>query len=58
MIPSSNYSIKTFCGGYDQNYTYLITYSHTGTQILIDAEIGIKNIKPHIYSKITAVLID
>ena len=57
MIPLSNYSIKTFCGGYDQNYTYLITCSHTGTQILIDASKGIKEIKPHIYSKITAVLI-
>ena len=57
MFPSSNYSIKTFCGGYDDNFTYLITCSHTGIQILIDASIDIKKIKPHIYSQLAGVLI-
>ena len=45
MFPSSNYSIKTFCGGYDENYTYLITCSHTGTQVMIDASINIKKME-------------
>lgn len=57
MLPSSNYSIKTFCGGYDNNFTYLITCSHSGIQILIDASIGIEKVKPHIYSQLAAVLI-
>ena len=57
MIPSSNYSIKSFCGGYDNNFCYLITCSHSGAQVLIDASIDIKKIKSNISNKLIAVLI-
>ena len=57
MIPSSNYSIKSFCGGYDKNFCYLITCSHSGAQVLIDASIDIKKIKSNISDKLIAVLI-
>ena len=57
MIPSSNYSIRSFCGGYYNNFCYLITCSQTGIQILIDASINIKKIKPFISNQIIGVLI-
>ena len=57
MIPSSNYTIKSFCGGYDKNFCYLITCSHSGAQVLIDASIDIEKIKSNISDKLIAVLI-
>ena len=57
MIPLSNYSIKSFCGGYDDNFCYLITCSHTGAQILIDASIELEKIKPFILNQPISILI-
>ncbi len=57
MIPLSNYSIKSFCGGYDNNFSYLITCSHSGAQVLIDASIEFEKIKSHISDRLIAILI-
>ena len=57
MIPISNFSIRTFCGGYDKNFCYLITCSHTGYQILIDAPIDQKTIRPFFTDAPLAILI-
>ena len=57
MIPSTNFSINSFCGGYDNNFTYLVTCNHTGMQVLIDASCELKKIVPYIRSHVSAVLI-
>ena len=57
MIPTSNFSIRTFCGGYDKNFCYLITCSHTGYQILIDAPIDQETIRPFFTDAPLAILI-
>ena len=57
MIPNYNFSIRSFLGGYDQNFTYLISCSITNAQILIDASISIKKIIPFVNKNLKAVLI-
>ena len=57
MIPSSDYSIQSFCGGYDKNFSYLITCNRTRMQILIDASIEIDIIKQYIQKQLIGVLI-
>ena len=44
MHPETDFSIRTFLGGYDKNLSYLVTCSRTGTQILVDAAIEIDKI--------------
>ena len=39
MNPETDFSIRSFLGGYDKNFTYLITCSRTGTQAIVDAAI-------------------
>ena len=39
MNPNTDYSIRSFIGGYDNNLTYLINCSRTGAQVLIDAAV-------------------
>lgn len=57
MVPNCNFSIRSFLGGYDQNFTYLITCSITNEHILIDAAIDIKKILPFIKKNPLALLI-
>ena len=57
MIPDTDFSIRTFIGGYDKNFTYLITCRKTNTQILIDAAIDIKHILPFINNEKAYLLI-
>lgn len=57
MYPISNFSIRSILGGFDKNFTYLITCNHTGNQIIIDPSVDLKFISPFIYDKPVAILI-
>ncbi len=55
--PKANFSIRSFVGGYDKNFTYVITCMQSRIQVCVDASINLKVLSPHIHDKITAVLI-
>ena len=57
MVPETNFSVRPFLGGYDKNFTYLITCSHTRSTVLIDAAIPINQIMPLISIPPSALLI-
>ena len=57
MNPETDFSVRPFLGGYDKNFTYLITCSHTGSNVLIDAAIPINQIMPLISIPPLALLI-
>ena len=57
MNPETDFSIRPFLGGYDQNFTYLITCSHTKSIVLIDAAIPIDYLTQFISTPPLAVLI-
>tara|TARA_Y100001934_G_scaffold277903_2_gene377869 strand:+ start:277 stop:939 length:663 start_codon:yes stop_codon:yes gene_type:complete len=44
----SDYSIRSFTGGYDKNITYLVTCMRTSNQFLVDASVPLKKISPFI----------
>ena len=43
MNPETDFSIRPFFGGYDKNFTYLITCSQTKYNILVDAACSIES---------------
>ncbi len=49
--------IQSFCGGYDQNFVYLITDKLSGEQCLIDAAIPFSNIERFIPDNLSSLLI-
>ena len=57
MYPISNFSIRSILGGFDKNFTYLITCNHTRNQIIVDPSVDLKFISPFIYDKPVAILI-
>ncbi len=57
MNPETDFSIRSFIGGYDKNFTYLVTCFRTGTQIFIDASVNLSVIKPFIKIPPKAILI-
>jgi len=57
MNPETDFSIRTFSGGYDKNLTYLITCSRTGTQVLVDAAIEISKFSEFLRNDPIAILI-
>ena len=57
MNPKTDFSIRSFLGGYDKNFTYLVTCFRTGTQVLIDAAVDLDKIKPYINTNPKAILI-
>ena len=48
MSPETDFSVRPFLGGYDKNFTYLITCSHTRSSVLVDAAIPVDQIMPSI----------
>ena len=44
----TDYSIRSFQGGYDKNLTYLVTCMRTSNQFLIDASVPLNNVTPFI----------
>jgi len=57
MNPRTDFSIRPFLGGYDKNFTYLITCSQTRTQVLVDAALPVRKIIPFFPNAPTALLI-
>ena len=50
-MPETDYSVRTFKGGYDENLTYLVTCMRTGNQFLVDAAVPLKQIESYISKK-------
>ena len=44
----SDYSIRSFTGGFDKNLTYLVTCMRTSNQFLVDASVPLKKISPFV----------
>ena len=44
----SDYSIRSFSGGFDKNLTYLVTCMRTSNQFLVDASVPLKKISPFV----------
>ncbi|MAV69870.1 MAG: hypothetical protein CMG04_03600 [Candidatus Marinimicrobia bacterium] len=57
MNPKTDFSIRSFKGGYDKNFTYLITCFRTGTHTFVDAAVDLNVIKPFIKNRPKAILI-
>jgi len=57
MAPNLDFSIRSFLGGYDKNFTYLITCIKSNSQVLIDASIDPNHILPFIRNHPIALLI-
>ena len=57
MKIETDFSIRTFRGGYDNNFSYLVSCMQTGIQFLIDAAISLDKIKPYINQPLSALLI-
>ncbi len=53
----SDYSIRTFKGGYDENLNYLATCMRTGDQLIVDASVPGHQIQPFIRSELITLLI-
>ena len=57
MMPSTDFAVRSFIGGYDKNLTYIITCMQTGTHIIVDAAIKLNRLKPFIGTEPVALLI-
>lgn len=57
MNPDTDFSIRTFLGGYDDNLTYLVTCNRTGAQVIIDAAVEIEKTLDFITNYPVAILI-
>ncbi len=44
----TDYSIRSFQGGYDKNLTYLVTCMQTSNQLLVDASVPLNDVSPFI----------
>ena len=54
---NTDFSIRSFRGGYDDNFTYLVTCMQTGIQFMVDAAVPVKTIEPHVSEQLDAILI-
>ena len=57
MKPDTDFSIRSILGGYDQNFTYIITCMRTGMQVCVDAAVDRSSIEPYIRSEPAALLV-
>ena len=57
MNPETDFSIRSFLGGFDKNFSYLITCNRTGTQAIVDAAIDTDEITQFLRSDPVAILI-
>jgi len=56
-MKQADFKIQSFKGGYDYNFTYMITCNKTQTQFLVDAAIPIQKIVPYVSKNISFVFI-
>ena len=54
---NSDFSIHTFKGGFDNNFSYIITCLRTGYEIIIDAAIELNKLQPFLKSKPSALFV-
>tara|TARA_Y100000590_G_scaffold470248_1_gene663062 strand:+ start:217 stop:885 length:669 start_codon:yes stop_codon:yes gene_type:complete len=57
MKPNTDFSIRSILGGYDKNFTYIITCMRTGVQVCVDASVDHNSIGPYIRSEPVALLV-
>lgn len=57
MKPDTDFSIRTILGGYDRNFTYIITCMRTGIQVCVDAAVDRSSIETYIRSEPSALLV-
>ena len=53
----SNFSIQSFEGGYDKNYSYLLSCLETNSSIIVDASLELSRLQPFIKTRPAAILI-
>ena len=53
----SNFSIQSFEGGYDKNYSYLLSCLETTSSIIVDASLELSRLQPFIKTRPAAILI-
>ena len=53
----SNFSIQSFEGGYDKNYSYLLSCLETISSIIVDASLELSRLQPFIKTRPAAILI-
>jgi len=53
----SNFSIQSFEGGYDKNYSYLLTCLDEISSIVVDASLELSRLQPFIKTRPAAILI-
>ena len=53
----SNFSIQSFEGGYDKNYSYLLTCLEAISSIVVDASLELSRLQPFIKTRPAAILI-
>ena len=57
MNPETNFSIKCLKGGFDNNLSYLVSCSHTGNQVIVDASNQLAKISKYVHHSPDAILI-
>ena len=57
ILINTDFSIHSFKGGFDNNFSYLLTCMRTGKEIIVDAAIRLETIKPFIKSFPSAILV-
>ena len=53
----SNFSVQSFEGGYDKNYSYLLTCLEAISSIVVDASLELSRLQPFIKTRPAAILI-
>ena len=57
MIPTTDFSIRSLLGGFDKNFTYVVTCSRTGAQLIVDAAVEFNQISPFIHNQPWGILL-
>ena len=56
-MTNTDFSIQSFKGGFDNNFSYIVTCMRTGEEIIIDPAIELENIKPFFKSSPSAIFV-
>ena len=57
MIPTKDFSIRSAKGGYDDNFSYLVTCLQTGQQCIVDPALPYENFKSFIRGSLSAIIL-
>ena len=56
-MTNTDFSVQSFKGGFDNNFSYIVTCMRTGAEIIIDPAIELENIKPFFKSSPSAIYV-